>query len=189
VSELLDSVSAVIAVVQFVFAVVLIPTLLSKKAYIHRFSSGLTAVGLFVIAVCFFLIRLDLAAIAEGITTIMWVALFVWRGKRVMSKIVIAMDCDGTVDISAGPVPLEAVRKLAEKYIMFCIGAQTLVNFVSIPWDQAGGKSAALVRWKQYVSADRYIVVDDNPAQYQGWDGWEFYSPQEFKDKILPTLL
>jgi len=104
-------------------------------------------------------------------------------------KVVIAMDCDGTVDVSAGPIPLDMVRALAQRHTVFCIGSRTLVNFVSLPWDQHPTKSAALARWR-LVPADRYIVVDDTPAQYStGWAGWEFFDPLTFRDKVAPGLL
>lgn len=101
-------------------------------------------------------------------------------------KALIAWDCDGTVDISAGPIPLALVRELCEKHICFCIGARTLTNFISIPWDQYPTKSVALARWKRtYPGLDRYIVVDDTPSQYDGgWEGWEFFSPEEFLKEV-----
>jgi hypothetical protein len=101
-------------------------------------------------------------------------------------RALIAWDCDGTVDIAGGPVPLELVRELCAKHVCFCIGARTLTNFVSIPWDQFPSKSVALARWKLlYPDLDRYVVVDDSPFQYDaGWEGWEFFSPLEFLREV-----
>ncbi|MCI4357368.1 MAG: hypothetical protein L3K18_09605 [Thermoplasmata archaeon] len=95
----------------------------------------------------------------------------------------IAVDCDGTVDVSGGPVPLELLKKLSERHTLFIIGNPWLAQHLpGIVPDQVGGKSATLKRWKaERPKHDRYIVVDDMPHQYeQGWEGWEFFTPVQF---------
>lgn len=94
----------------------------------------------------------------------------------------VAMDCDGTVDISGGPIPVRLVTDLARRHVVFVIGNPTLAQRTGLPGDQTGGKSATLERWKfLHPGLDRYIVVDDTPTQYeQGFRGWEFMLPTEF---------
>jgi hypothetical protein len=112
-------------------------------------------------------------------------------------RVLIAMDCDGTVDIANGPIPLAVVRGLTKRpdVVIFIIGNHALKNFVEAPLASdwlgltlsgleypGGGKSKALEDWKSRMPGfDRYIVVDDQPAQYlRGWEGWEFYLPVDF---------
>ena len=80
-----DEVSVVIAMVQVVFAVVLIPTLMDGRAYIPRSSSGLTVVASMVLAGCFFDLGLMVAGIVEIMSGMVWFILFVFRGIRVKS--------------------------------------------------------------------------------------------------------
>ncbi len=98
----------------------------------------------------------------------------------------IAFDTDVAVDIADGPVPLTLVRRMAAEHKVWCIGARTLTNFVTMEWDQHPSKSAALYRWKENnPGMERYIVVDDMPVQYtEGWQGWEFMSPEQFLEEF-----
>jgi hypothetical protein len=75
-----DLISDVIAVVGYVFGIVLLPTLFNPKAYVPRYSSALTAAGLAVIGLCFADLSLWTAAGSEVFGTLVWVALFIWRG-------------------------------------------------------------------------------------------------------------
>jgi hypothetical protein len=95
---------------------------------------------------------------------------------------VIAMDCDGTVDISNGPIPLQLVVDLAKTDIVFVIGNRILADRTGLLWDQHPTKSDALKRWKEnHPEASEFLVVDDNPMQYPwGWSDWKWYFPDEF---------
>jgi hypothetical protein len=114
-----------------------------------------------------------------------------------MKRTLIALDCDGTVDIAGGPVPLGLVRDLAARpeVFVFIIGNHALKNVTGLPLASdwlgltlsgleypGGGKSRALKDWRtQLDDYERYVVVDDNPTQYlEGWDGWEFFLPADF---------
>jgi hypothetical protein len=111
----------------------------------------------------------------------------------------IAVDCDGTVNISNGPVSVKDVMALVQTDKVFVIGNKALAQLTGLPnagalrgmmvsgLDYPGGKSQALRDWKQaFPGMDEYVVVDDSPAQYQeGWDGWTFYLPAQFNREVL----
>ena len=115
-------------------------------------------------------------------------------------KTLVALDSDGTCDVGnpPGPVPVAWILLLKarrDEFRFVRVGNVQLEEFgirgpVSMTGEPMagltvpGGKSGLLRRWKT-DSADsgfeRYIVVDDNPAQYfHGWKGWEFMFPSDF---------
>jgi len=111
----------------------------------------------------------------------------------------IAMDCDGTVSISSGPVQLQDVLALAQTDRVFVIGNRALATLTGLPnagalrgldvsgLEYPGGKSQALADWREaYPGMDDYIVVDDQPGQFHGgWPGWHFYLPGAFNAVVL----
>lgn len=60
----------------------LIPTLLNSKAYVPRLTSGLTALGIAMIAVGLFFANLPLTALVDVGSTACWIGVFVFRGRR-----------------------------------------------------------------------------------------------------------
>ena len=68
----------VISVVGLSFGFLLIPQIVSsmKGKHVNPWSSGLTAVGLLILAYCFKSLGLHLAAIANCITAAAWTTLF-----------------------------------------------------------------------------------------------------------------
>jgi hypothetical protein len=119
-----------------------------------------------------------------------------------MARSLIALDCDGTVQIANGPIPMDVVAKLYREHQVFIIGNKALAQLTGAPnagfhkgllcsgLEYPGGKSQALRDWaKLYPQFKIRMVIDDNPAQYlDGWEGWQFFSPQEFLDKVVPIL-
>lgn len=109
----------------------------------------------------------------------------------------VAIDCDGTVEISGGPVTLMQLRNwqvLGHRVLVIGNVVLQHYGFEGVR-DQAGprsgleyGKSRALREWSTaFPGHDRYLVVDDNPAQYaEGIPApWELLSPSAFMG-ILP---
>lgn len=76
-----SEISDIIAAVSLTFGLVLLPTLLNHRAFVPRWSSALTAAGLFVIGLCFFDLSLWWAAVSEMFSALVWLTIFVWRGK------------------------------------------------------------------------------------------------------------
>lgn len=71
--------SAIIAAVQCVFGIALLPTVMDSAARVPRSSSGITAAGLWAIAAVYALMGLWAAALAAGSTAGMWTLIFVYR--------------------------------------------------------------------------------------------------------------
>ena len=67
-----------ISIVALSFAFMLIPQLLSsmKGQHVNKWSSGLTALGLFILVVCFMSMGMFFSAIANIFTFSMWLAIF-----------------------------------------------------------------------------------------------------------------
>ena len=90
----------------------------------------------------------------------------------------LAFDRDGTVSTSNGPIPIEVVKKLKEKHVVYAIGNPELCREANIPYAQGATKNERL-RWLKNLlpDADEYIVVDDIRIEE---DGWTYYLPSEF---------
>lgn len=119
-----------------------------------------------------------------------------------LARSLMALDCDGTVAISGGPVSMEVVAEMARKHHVFVVGNKALAQITGLPCSGAikglicsgleypGGKSQALKDWAElFPQYKMRFVIDDNPAQYEkGWEGWQFFSPQDFIAKVVPIL-
>lgn len=115
-------------------------------------------------------------------------------------KALIAIDCDGCIETpdSAGPIKLSQLIELSKHHHLFIIGDSKLKKHIDLTLSGAVigipslsgisyplGKSQALRDWKRaFPDYVKYIVVDDNKTQYQGWDGWEFILPEDFVKDI-----
>ena len=73
---------ALITLGTLVFIPGLVPTLLSKEAYVPRVTSAVTLVGLSTIIVGLIGSGLVFSPIMSGMTLVMWVFIFFRRGKR-----------------------------------------------------------------------------------------------------------
>ncbi len=60
----------------------LMPTLLSREAYVPRFTSAVSVIGLTVIIVALIGTGLVLSPIVSTVIAVIWVFIFVFRGKR-----------------------------------------------------------------------------------------------------------
>ncbi len=60
----------------------LMPTLLSREAYVPRLTSAVSVVGLSVIIVALIGTGFVLGPIVSTVTAVIWVFIFVFRGKR-----------------------------------------------------------------------------------------------------------
>lgn len=60
----------------------LVPLLLNSKAYVPRLASGLTALGIAMIAAALFGAGLTLTALVDVGSTVGWVGVFVLRGRK-----------------------------------------------------------------------------------------------------------
>ena len=119
-----------------------------------------------------------------------------------LARSLIALDCDGTVAIAGGPLSMEIVGKLFREHHVFIIGNKALAQQAGAPnagiikgllcsgLDYPGGKSQALKDWAVLFPQYKLrFIIDDTPAQYLGgWDGWAFFTPQEFIEKVVPIL-
>ena len=73
---------ALITLGTMVFIPGLMPTLLSKEAYVPRATSAVTLVGLTTIIIGLIGSGLVLSPIVSSLTLLMWVFILVFRGKR-----------------------------------------------------------------------------------------------------------
>ena len=73
---------ALITLGTMVFIPGLMPTLLSKEAYVPRATSAVTLVGLTTIIIGLIGSGLVLSPIVSSLTLLMWVFVLVFRGKR-----------------------------------------------------------------------------------------------------------
>ena len=73
---------ALISLGTVVFIPGLVPTLMSKEAYVPRVTSAVTLVGLSTIIVGLIGSGLVFSPIMSGMTLVMWVFIFFRRGKR-----------------------------------------------------------------------------------------------------------
>ena len=73
---------ALITLGTVVFIPGLMPTLLSKEAYVPRATSAVTLVGLTTIIIGLIGSGLVLSPIVSSLTLLMWVFILVFRGKR-----------------------------------------------------------------------------------------------------------
>jgi len=93
-------------------------------------------------------------------------------------KICFAIDRDGTVETSNGPVPLSLIKQLKEEgHFVFCHGNRKLCEEAQIPYAEGGTKEERLRLLREKVRADKYIVVDDVRIDVEGW---EYLTPEEF---------
>jgi len=97
---------------------------------------------------------------------------------------------------------METVALMARNHHVFVIGNKALAQATGLPCsgsikglicsglEYPGGKSQALRDWAELFPQYKVrMVVDDNPAQYEGgWDGWEFFSPEKFMARVAPIL-
>lgn len=74
--------SAIIAVVQLVFTIALLPTVFNRRAQIPRTTSGLTAAGLWVIAFVYAGLELNAALWAAALAALAWTFIFIYRPVR-----------------------------------------------------------------------------------------------------------
>lgn len=111
--------------------------------------------------------------------------------------IVYCFDRDGTVDTSAGPVPLDWVCRLAEHHPVYAIGNQALCHEADIPGvverpDLAGIpdhvadpiRVARLREVEQRHPGATFVHVDDVDVGADDWDGWSYHSPRGFVDAV-----
>ncbi len=108
-----------------------------------------------------------------------------------------AFDRDDTVSTSRGPVPIDLVRELSRKHVVYAIGNQKLREEADIPGDEdlsgsfpiknifqrlTMSKPEKLERIKEkHPGCEKYIVVDD--VDLRTPEGWNYFSPQEFVSK------
>lgn len=97
---------------------------------------------------------------------------------------------------------MEVVGKLCRDHHVFIVGNKALATLMGAPnagimkgllvsgLDYPGGKSQCLKDWAEmFPQYKMRIVIDDTPAQYLGgWDGWAFFTPTEFMQKVVPVL-
>lgn len=106
--------------------------------------------------------------------------------------IVFAVDRDATVSTSAGPVPIEWIRRLREtdEVVVRAIGNQRLceeAGIEGIDGLEATTHAAPSIRAERlrqveatYPDADAYIHVDDVDVGADEWPQWTHYSPDAF---------
>ncbi len=99
---------------------------------------------------------------------------------------VYAFDRDDTISTSDGPIPLEVVKELDEKYLVYATGNQKLcfeADIIGIGVEE-GTKPERLEKVKSlHPDGDNYIVVDDEDLS--DVDGWNYYTPEEFVKEEL----
>ncbi|MGC1583997.1 MAG: hypothetical protein WA766_21125 [Candidatus Acidiferrales bacterium] len=72
--------SDIIGAMQFVFAAMVVPTLLNGKAAVSRLTSGATSMGLFVITITFLTMGPLWASFAGSLTcAVAWLLIFLFR--------------------------------------------------------------------------------------------------------------
>jgi len=79
----------VIAIVSFLFGFILIPQfrdLLRGKFYINLYTSGITAIGLFILAGTFLTLKFWISFIADIFSGIIWLLLFLFSLKNYKNK-------------------------------------------------------------------------------------------------------
>jgi hypothetical protein len=74
-------VSGILAAVEVILTLVIIPSVVNRKTYMPRLSSGLTMAGLFITTGCFFDLGLYTAGLATLFGGMIWLSLFVLRGS------------------------------------------------------------------------------------------------------------
>jgi len=60
--------------------------------------------------------------------------------------IVFAFDRDGTVSTGGGPIPIDVVKRLKERHVVFAVGNALLCREAGIPYAQGATKRERL-RW------------------------------------------
>lgn len=108
--------------------------------------------------------------------------------------IVLCFDRDNTVDCSAGPVPLDWIRRLAESYPVVAVGNQTLCREADIPGvgslddPDHVERNVRAQRLRQvqatHPDADLYVHVDDVDVGAGGWERWVYFTPSEFVSAV-----
>ncbi|MCI4317034.1 MAG: hypothetical protein L3J96_00715 [Thermoplasmata archaeon] len=109
---------------------------------------------------------------------------------------VFAIDCDATCEGFGGPVPINALLRLAVLYEVWVIGNRQLSIETGLPHVgilasvtilggreyPGGGKVAALLALRRrYPQADQHLNVDDDPGDYEiASPGWDRVSPARF---------
>jgi hypothetical protein len=120
-------------------------------------------------------------------------------------RIMFSIDCDGTVDLAGGPVPVATIMALARNgHHVFVHGNKALSQLTGLPCagslhgifasglELPGGKPQILRDWhERFPNYARYVVVDDQPPQFAGeWGNvppWEFFLPAEFLKRVVFT--
>ena len=98
---------------------------------------------------------------------------------------VFAFDRDNTVSTSNGPVPLDVVILLKERYPVYAIGNPALTREAGIPYAEGGTKEARILWLAQKYPDETIVVVDDIRPRLESLPSdvvWrvEYYTPQEF---------
>ncbi len=106
-----DIASFIIGIIQFGFALAVVPTILDEDAKVSRWSSGLTAGGLFIIAALYLMLGLKVAALCCTLCAIAWSLVFWLRPIGIRTKVGV----DGPVtlyigirDVATGKIVCEA---------------------------------------------------------------------------------
>jgi hypothetical protein len=109
----------------------------------------------------------------------------------------IAIDVDGTLEVGSppGPIKLSWIKILQDHgHQLVLIGNRSLLSYVQLPYCPTHGdgslKSDELDYWRERLTGiDRWLVVDDNPAQYRrGFRGWDHFMPRNFLEEVLRDL-
>lgn len=95
-----------------------------------------------------------------------------------------AFDCDNTLDISQGPVPVSALHKLIEQgHLVYIVSGSGFCAQLDIPrFTPAGARNWILDQLKKKVKADRYVYVGDTEGDLKAAQsvGWEFVYARDF---------
>ena len=102
--------------------------------------------------------------------------------------ILFCFDCDNTLDVSQGPVPVSLLYKLmSEGFLVYIVSPSPFCTRLDIPhFTLLGGRWCTLKKLKSRVKADRYIYVGDTYADYEAAKiaGYEFVYAKDFKNWI-----
>ena len=96
---------------------------------------------------------------------------------------VLAFDCDGTLDVGGGPVPLSLVKSLSSMGLaVYIVSSSRACANCGLPVYAPYDRVSTLMDLKRVVEADRYIYVGDLPgdAEAARQAGWEFIYAKDF---------
>jgi histidinol phosphatase-like enzyme len=104
---------------------------------------------------------------------------------------VLAFDCDGTINISGGPIPLGLLKDLSRYGLAVYVVSQSWACAscglpVFAPYDRV----TTLSELRRVVDADRYIYVGDSADDFKAAQlaGWEFIYAKDFVGWISQSL-